>query len=91
MHPLGRSSRLGEGADEAYGYAMEQLAQPLSLLALVGGTLEYAILIRHRQERREVIRWQGELQDSLRSAGRALERPVPVRRWIDSTHFKLDR
>ena len=22
---------------------------------------------------------------------RVLDRPVPVRRWIDSTHFKLDR
>jgi hypothetical protein len=44
--PLGRSSRLGAGAGEAHVYAMEQLAQPLSLVALVGGTLEYAILIR---------------------------------------------
>ena len=27
---------------------MEQLAQPLGLVALIGGTLDYAILIRHR-------------------------------------------
>jgi hypothetical protein len=70
---------------------MEQLAQPLGLVALIGGTLDYAILIRHRQERREALRWQGELQDALKSAGRVLDRPAPVRRWIDSTHFKLDR
>jgi hypothetical protein len=70
---------------------MEQLAQPLSLVALIGGTLDYAILMRHRQERREALRWQDELQDALKSAGRVLDRPAPVRRWIDSTHFKLDR
>ena len=70
---------------------MEQLAQPLGLAALIGGTLDYAILIRHRQERREAFRWQVELQDALKSAGRVLDRPVPVRRWIDSTHYKLDR
>lgn len=69
---------------------MEQLAQPLSLVALIGGTLDYAILIRHREERREARRWQQDLQDSLKSAGRVLDRPPPVRRWIDSTHFKLD-
>jgi hypothetical protein len=70
---------------------MEQLAHPLSLLALIGGTLDYAILIRHRHERDEALRWQSELQDALKSAGRILDRPAPVRRWIDSTHFKLDR
>jgi hypothetical protein len=70
---------------------MEQLAQPLSLVALIGGTLDYAILIRHRHEGREALRWQGELQDALKSAGRVLDRPAPVRRWIDSTHFKIDR
>ena len=70
---------------------MEQLAQPLSLISLIAGTLDYAFLIRHRQERREALRWQRELQDALKSAGRVLDRPAPVRRWIDSTHFKLDR
>jgi hypothetical protein len=70
---------------------MEQLAQPLILVALVGGTLDYAVLIRHRHERDEALRWQTELQDSLKSVGRVLDRPAPVRRWIDSTHFKLDR
>ena len=65
--------------------------QPLSLAVLIGGTLDYAILIRHRHERLEALRWQGELQDALKSAGRVLDRPVPVRRWIDSTHFKIDR
>ena len=69
---------------------MEQLAQPLSLVVLIGGTLDYAILMRHRQERREAFRWQEELQDALKSAGRVLDRPVRVRRWIDSTHYKLD-
>ena len=70
---------------------MDQLVQPLSLVVLIGGTLDYAILIRHRHERHEALRWQGELQDALKSAGRVLDRPVQVRRWIDSTHFKLDR
>ena len=53
---LGRSSRLGTRPGDAYVYAMEQLAQPLGLAALIGGTLDYAILIRHRQERREAFR-----------------------------------
>jgi hypothetical protein len=70
---------------------MDQLVQPLVLVALIGVALDYAILIRHRHERRDALRWQGELQDSLKSAGRVLDRPAPVRRWIDSTHFKLDR
>ena len=70
---------------------MEQLVQPLILVALIGVALDYAILIRHRDERRDALRWQGELQDSLKAAGRVLDRPAPVRRWIDSTHFKLDR
>jgi hypothetical protein len=70
---------------------MEQLAQPLSLVALISGTLDYAIVIRHRRERREALRWQQDMQDSLKSAGRVLDRPQPVRHWIDSTHFKLDR
>jgi hypothetical protein len=70
---------------------MEQLVQPLSLVALISGTLDYAIVIRHRRERREALRWQQDMQDSLKSAGRVLDRPGPVRHWIDSTHFKLDR
>ena len=69
---------------------MEQLAQPLGLVVLIGGTLDYAILVRHREERREALRWQAELQEALRSAGRVLERPTPVRRWIDATHYKLE-
>jgi len=49
---------------------MADLAEALSLAALVAATLEYAILIRHRAERREELRWQREIRDSLMWARR---------------------
>jgi hypothetical protein len=44
---------------------MADFVEALSLAALVAATLEYAILIRHREEQREEIRWQHEVRDSL--------------------------
>ena len=49
---------------------MTEFVEALSLAALVAATLEYAILIRHREERREEIRWQHDVQDSLMWARR---------------------
>jgi len=49
---------------------MADLAEALSLAALVAATLEYAILIRHREARREEVRWQHEVRDSLMWARR---------------------
>ncbi|HEY7332210.1 MAG TPA: hypothetical protein VH859_04540 [Candidatus Limnocylindria bacterium] len=55
---------------------MPNLAEALSLVALMAATLQYAILIRHRKERRNAIRWQQTVRESLR-AGRL----VSQRRW----------
>ena len=67
---------------------MPDLVEALSLVALVAGTLEYAILMRHREERREAIRWQAEVRESLVSVGHADARPV--RRWTDDgTRFRV--
>lgn len=69
---------------------MPDLVHALSLLALMGATLQYAIVMRHREERRDAIRWQAEVRDSLVSAGRVDARPV--RHWSDDgSRFTLDR
>jgi hypothetical protein len=69
---------------------MPSFVEALSLVALVAATLEYAIVLRHRQERREAIRWQAELQASLVSVGRV--DAGPVRRWTDDgTRFRVER
>jgi hypothetical protein len=66
---------------------MTELTEALSLIALTAATLEYAILLRHREERREAVRWQAELRESLVSAGRIA--PPPLRRWSDEgTRFR---
>jgi hypothetical protein len=69
---------------------MPELVEMLSLTALLAAVLEYAILIRHREERRDAFRWQEELRESLLSAGRL--NAAPERRWTDDgTRFRLVR
>ena len=69
---------------------MEELTQALALAALVAATLEYAILLRHREERRDDLRWQEALRESLVSVRRLDS--WPVRRWTDdATRFRLVR
>ena len=61
---------------------MTAFVDALSLTALVAATLEYAIVMRHREERRDAVRWQEEMRESLlsvRSFGAA-----PVRQWADA-------
>jgi hypothetical protein len=63
---------------------MSGLPEALSLSSLVAGTLEYAILIRHREERRNAAR-QEELNGSVGHEGlmrmRLLDRARPQRSW----------
>ena len=67
---------------------MSDLAEALSLIALVAATLQYAILMRHREELRDAVRWQEELRESLVSVGRV--NASPVRRWVDKgSRFRL--
>ena len=69
---------------------MPDFLEALSLGALLAATLEYAILIRHRQERRDAFFWQAEVRESLVSIGQADARPV--RRWSDDgTRFRAER
>lgn len=68
---------------------MEDLTQALSLAALVAATLEYAFLMRHREERRDAIRWQEAIRESLLSVRRI--DAAPQRRWTDGTRFRLVR
>jgi hypothetical protein len=66
---------------------MPDLVDALSLIALMAATLEYAIVVRHREERREAIRWQADVRESLVSLGRI--DAGPVRRWTDDgTRFR---
>ena len=60
---------------------MPEFVEALSFTALVAATLEYAIVMRHREERRDAVRWQAEVRESLlsvRGIGAA-----PQRRWTD--------
>jgi len=69
---------------------MADLVEALSLVALTAATLEYAILVRHRVERREALHWQAEVRESLVSIGRVDARPV--RQWTDDgTRFRPSR
>ena len=69
---------------------MPELVHALSLLALVAATLEYAILVRHREERRDAIRWQATVRESLIASGRSNGAPVP--QWSeDGSRLRLDR
>jgi hypothetical protein len=62
----------------------------LSLTALVAAALEYAILLRHREERRADFRWQQEFRESLQFVGRI--NSAPERHWTDDgTRFRLVR
>lgn len=66
---------------------MADLIEALSLVALTAATLEYAILVRHRVERRDALHWQSEVRESLVSIGRVNSRPV--RQWSDDgTRFR---
>lgn len=69
---------------------MPDFVEALSLAALVAATLEYAIVVRHREERRDVIRWQAETRESLLSLGRI--EAAPARRWTDEgTRLRVGR
>lgn len=73
-----------------YRAAMADLVEALSLVALTAATLEYAILVRHRVERREALHWQSEVRESLVSIGRG--DTGAVRRWTDDgTRFRPSR
>ena len=69
---------------------MVDLVEALSLVALTAATLEDAILVRHRVERREALHWQSEVRESLVSIGRV--NSTPVRQWSDDgTRFRPSR
>jgi len=67
---------------------MPELVEALSLVALTAATLQYAILMRHREAQRDVVRWQADVRESLVSAGRL--DPKPMRQWTDEgTRFRV--
>lgn len=73
---------------------MPDLAEALGLLSLVAGSLEYAILIRHREERRRRLSWLQEWETATHEALTRVSEPVnrwPMRRWTaDGTRFRID-
>jgi len=69
---------------------MPALVDALSLTALIAATLEYAIVMRHREERRDAVRWQAEVRESLLSVRTIGSAPQP--RWTDDgTRFRRER
>ena len=71
---------------------MAELIEALSFSSLVGGTLQYAILMRHRQERRDEERQIDEVQAAGHQAllrARLLDRGRPLRHWTTAgTRFR---
>ena len=68
---------------------MPELAQALSLTALVAATLQYAIVVRRRAEARDAIQWQTDVRESLVSVGSPAA--MPARHWTRDGRFRLDR
>ena len=73
---------------------MPELAEALGLSALVAGSLEYAILIRHRQERSMRASFVDDADTVIREAlTRVSQRDNrwPMRRWTaDGTRFRIE-
>ena len=68
---------------------MHDFVEALSLTALVAATLEYAIVMRHREERRDAIQWQADVRESLMSVS-GFGTAAPRRRWSDDgTRFRV--
>jgi hypothetical protein len=73
---------------------MPDIAEALGLSSLVAGSLEYAILIRHRQERRRSVSFVDDADVAAREAlSRVSQRASrwPMRRWTaDGTRFRIE-
>ena len=70
---------------------MPELVDGLTLSALIAATLEYAIVLRHREERRDSLRWQADVRESLMSV-RGIAAAAPKRRWTDDgSRFRVER
>lgn len=71
---------------------MFELVEPLSLTALIAATLQYAILVRHREERRDEERYLHDAEVAGRHAlfrARLLDRGRPSRQWSTAaTRFR---
>lgn len=73
---------------------MPELAEALGLSSLVAGSLEYAILMRHRQERRQTVALIDDAEAAAREALSRVSRREnrwPMRRWTaDGTRFRIE-
>jgi len=73
---------------------MPELAEALGLSALVAGSLEYAILIRHREERRMLVSFVDDADAVARAALTRVsqrENRWTMRRWTaDGTRFRIE-
>jgi hypothetical protein len=73
---------------------MHELAEALSLSSLVAGSLEYAILIRHREVRRQIVSWRQEAEAAARAALTGMNRRDnrwQMRHWgADGTRFRIE-
>jgi hypothetical protein len=73
---------------------MPELAEALSLTSLVAGSLEYAILIRHREERRQSVSWRHEAETAAHEALTRVNRRHnrwQLRHWTaDGTRFRIE-
>jgi hypothetical protein len=72
---------------------MAELAEALSLSSLVAGSLEYAIVIRHRRERRQAVSLSPDVQTALEALARVTgtDDRWRLRRWTaQGTRFRIE-
>ena len=71
---------------------MPGLTEALSLSTLVAGTLEYAILVRHREDQRQADRFNATAQwlgHHALQRMRLIDRGRPIRHWANfGTRFR---
>ncbi|MGH2455478.1 MAG: hypothetical protein ACRDHD_04395 [Candidatus Limnocylindria bacterium] len=71
---------------------MQQVVEALSLSSLVAGTLEYAIMIRHREDRRRAASDRAEsevLGHEALARAHLLDVSRPIRHWSGAaTRFR---
>jgi hypothetical protein len=79
-------------ARRTYPRRMPELAEALAVSSLIAGTLDYAILIRHREERRRDEAMLAEVQSAGHAAllrGQLVGRSGPIRSWTGAgTRFR---
>jgi hypothetical protein len=87
-------SLLAKPSEARQTFRMSELAEALSLSSLVAGSLEYAIVIRHRQERRQAVASGPDIDEAALEALARVSGTADrwrLRRWTaEGTRFRIE-